>query len=298
MIKNRKENGVSTIIGVILLVAIVIILAAVVGILALGFGDNLKESSTAAVTVDDGKAKLVNAGNSEKIIVKTSEGSIKGNLTKAGETINVNSGDSIISVTEGGSESILKKVKGKDSSSLKIVEDFEEKSSSDLATASISGNPEFSVENRGGSDWANISLKNGETGAIALSNKYSGYLEGSLVGETSSVGANPYVGIGNGTTYVQTIIRNGRFIVEDSNGNQDSVNLNNRNEKKSQFKIDYSFEEGSEIQATLTTNSSTYSVSTTTSINDLNSSHQLFGIGSANFGNGSGNVYFKQFKTK
>lgn len=36
-----EDYGVSPVIGVILLVAIVVILAAIVGLLALGFGDNL-----------------------------------------------------------------------------------------------------------------------------------------------------------------------------------------------------------------------------------------------------------------
>lgn len=52
MMKNVQEKGVSPVIGVILMVAITVIIAAVVGQFVLGLGDQLNEDADAAVNFD------------------------------------------------------------------------------------------------------------------------------------------------------------------------------------------------------------------------------------------------------
>lgn len=116
MLSEKKEDSVSPVIGVILLVAIVIIIAVTIAVFLLGLGDNLKDTGTAAVNVENGGAQLINPGSSEKVIVKDKNGSIKGNLTEVGESVSVSGGDQIIAVGEDGSETLLKEVKDKNSS--------------------------------------------------------------------------------------------------------------------------------------------------------------------------------------
>lgn len=51
---NRRERAVSPVIGVILMVAITVILAAVIGVFVLGLGEDLGQSApTATVTIDN-----------------------------------------------------------------------------------------------------------------------------------------------------------------------------------------------------------------------------------------------------
>ena len=50
--ETRDDDAVSPVIGVILMVAITVILAAVIGTFVLGLGDNVQETPTAGVTVD------------------------------------------------------------------------------------------------------------------------------------------------------------------------------------------------------------------------------------------------------
>ncbi|MDZ7687346.1 MAG: type IV pilin N-terminal domain-containing protein [Halobacteriales archaeon] len=50
--ETRKNSAVSPVIGVILMVAITVILAAVIGTFVLGLGDNVQDTPSAGVTVD------------------------------------------------------------------------------------------------------------------------------------------------------------------------------------------------------------------------------------------------------
>ena len=50
--ETRNDSAVSPVIGVILMVAITVILAAVIGTFVLGLGDNVQQTPSAAVTVD------------------------------------------------------------------------------------------------------------------------------------------------------------------------------------------------------------------------------------------------------
>jgi flagellin-like protein len=60
---SERERGVSPVIGVILMVAITVILAAVIGTFVLGLGDNVNSAPQASFTCD-GDALLHNGGDS------------------------------------------------------------------------------------------------------------------------------------------------------------------------------------------------------------------------------------------
>lgn len=91
-----NDRAVSPVIGVILMVAITVILAAVVGTFVLGLGDQIGGSATAGVTVDgdnttDVTVTLTNLGTAEsvKIVYAANGTSVSGNLG-AGETLPMN----------------------------------------------------------------------------------------------------------------------------------------------------------------------------------------------------------------
>jgi flagellin-like protein len=76
---SKDERGVSPVIGVILMVAITVILAAVIGTFVLGLGDQIGGSATAGVTVDgDGSGEvtvtLTNSGTADRVDVVDSSG--------------------------------------------------------------------------------------------------------------------------------------------------------------------------------------------------------------------------------
>ena len=66
---NKNEKAVSPVIGVILMVAITVILAAVIGTFVLGLGDQVQETPTAGIDVEEDSGQLtltiVNSGNIE-----------------------------------------------------------------------------------------------------------------------------------------------------------------------------------------------------------------------------------------
>jgi flagellin-like protein len=93
---QNDDRAVSPVIGVILMVAITVILAAVIGTFVLGLGDSLGGSATAGVTVDgdnttDVTVTLTNLGTAEsvKIVYAANGTSVSGNLG-AGETLPMN----------------------------------------------------------------------------------------------------------------------------------------------------------------------------------------------------------------
>lgn len=98
--KNSKQKAVSPVVGVILMVAITVILAAVIGTFVLDLGSDVEESATAGLSIDedsegDVTATLVSLQNAESVIV-TGGGS--GNLTEVGDTVTIDSG------THGGDQ--------------------------------------------------------------------------------------------------------------------------------------------------------------------------------------------------
>ena len=123
-----NDRAVSPVIGVILMVAITVILAAVVGTFVLGLGDQIGGSATAGVTVDgdnttDVTVTLTNLGTAESVKIVDSNGmsintdtGVTGNLpmnstgasvTLDGTTPGGNSYN-IVAVGPGGEQSVLR----------------------------------------------------------------------------------------------------------------------------------------------------------------------------------------------
>lgn len=110
----KNEEGVSPVIGVILMVAITVVLAAAIGVFLTGMGDNLEENSTSGVSVQqvsDGiEVSWIDSQNSSKIVILRNGDEI-GTLSTVGgtKTVAVNEGDTVtvIGVTEDGNETVL-----------------------------------------------------------------------------------------------------------------------------------------------------------------------------------------------
>jgi flagellin-like protein len=117
---NEDDRGVSPVIGVILMVAITVILAAVIGTFVLGLGDQIGGSATAGVTIDGDNTTevtvtLTNTGTAERVdIVDSSNGSVVGNLSNTGTSIAISHGLSedrrynVVAVGPNGESSVVR----------------------------------------------------------------------------------------------------------------------------------------------------------------------------------------------
>jgi len=126
---QNDDRAVSPVIGVILMVAITVILAAVIGTFVLGLGDSLGGSATAGVTVDgdnttDVTVTLTNLGTAEsvKIVYAANGTSVSGNLgaggtlpmNRTGASVTLNSSDpggqnyNIVAAGPNGEQSVLR----------------------------------------------------------------------------------------------------------------------------------------------------------------------------------------------
>jgi flagellin-like protein len=78
-VKTENKSGVSPVIGVILMVAITVILAAVIGAFVLGFSSQLQQEASAVVTFDETDevvtVRLVSVGQADFIYVTSDPGS-------------------------------------------------------------------------------------------------------------------------------------------------------------------------------------------------------------------------------
>lgn len=107
---SGEDRGVSPVIGVILMVAITVILAAVIGAFVLGLGDGIGEEANAGVSIsgDEGDYTVtwVSQGNAETVYVgEDTDGNV---MDSVGDTVeNVNGGESVVAVTEGGQETVV-----------------------------------------------------------------------------------------------------------------------------------------------------------------------------------------------
>ena len=112
---NADDRAVSPVIGVILMVAITVILAAVIGTFVLGLGDQIGGSATAGVTVDGDNTSevtvtLTNTGTSDYVeIVDADDGSNFEylNSTGASTTVTSTGNYSVIAVGTNG-ESVVR----------------------------------------------------------------------------------------------------------------------------------------------------------------------------------------------
>ena len=103
---TSEERAVSPVIGVILMVAITVILAAVIGAFVLGLGDGIGQNPQAAVTFDDdGSGEVVvtvaSVQAADSITAEDNEGS------ESDEQENPSAGDQLTITTEGSSEGTI-----------------------------------------------------------------------------------------------------------------------------------------------------------------------------------------------
>ena len=106
------DRGVSPVIGVILMVAITVILAAVIGTFVLGLGGNIGSTATAGVSVSGDNVTLTNMGTAERVVVQGNSTSNLGNLTSVGDSVSIDGERPVdlIAVDENGEETLLRTV--------------------------------------------------------------------------------------------------------------------------------------------------------------------------------------------
>ena len=88
-----NDKGVSPVIGVILMVAVTVVLAAVIGVTVLDLGGEVSETPSAAVNYDGGNTiTVISMQNADSVnVTDASSGSEVGSATEAGQTIDVSS---------------------------------------------------------------------------------------------------------------------------------------------------------------------------------------------------------------
>lgn len=113
-----SERAVSPVIGVILMVAITVILAAVIGTFVLELGGDLGQNANAGVSVDKTNSSatvtLVDKGNVDQVNITNGTSPPAANLTNVGdtETVDFNSSDDIqvIGVLPDGTETVIRTI--------------------------------------------------------------------------------------------------------------------------------------------------------------------------------------------
>jgi flagellin-like protein len=95
------DKAVSPVIGVILMVAITVILAAVIGTFVLGLGESVSQNANAGVNVEDGNVTLTSLGsNTDGVACIQSDGSEEASISSVGVTANCSSSDSVIAYSD------------------------------------------------------------------------------------------------------------------------------------------------------------------------------------------------------
>lgn len=109
--QQLDDRGVSPVIGVILMVAITVILAAVIGSFVLGIGGDVEEAPQASLTIEDGKL-VHNGGDSlSSVTVKHSDGTSQ----------------SVTNLGPGDKEDLTTTFSSYDGDTLRVVDDSSDK---------------------------------------------------------------------------------------------------------------------------------------------------------------------------
>jgi flagellin-like protein len=101
------DEAVSPVIGVILMVAITVILAAVIGTFVLNLGDDVQANPTAGVSVDGSEVTVTSLGPSTTGVYCKEAGTP---TVGVGETITCNNQDRVIAVHEDGQEAVVREI--------------------------------------------------------------------------------------------------------------------------------------------------------------------------------------------
>ena len=91
------DKAVSPVIGVILMVAITVILAAVIGTFVLGLGESVNQNANAGVTVDNGNVTLNSLGsNADGVACIGADGTENATITTVGGSADCSTDSSVI----------------------------------------------------------------------------------------------------------------------------------------------------------------------------------------------------------
>ena len=107
-ILKGEDRAVSPVIGVILMVAITVILAAVIGTFVLGLGDNIESEVQAGVTVDGQESDTVrnvtwtSQGTAEEITIRGPDAYTEQTITEVGGSVPANETGSYSAVAVDG----------------------------------------------------------------------------------------------------------------------------------------------------------------------------------------------------
>ena len=120
--QKRIDDAVSPVVGVILMVAVTVILAAVIGSFVLDLGNNVQANPQAGVTFDqDASAgevtvQLVSMENADSVDVNRPDGSTAGTLSSVGDTVTVSAADSGgTALSDGDKITVIGHLEGKSS---------------------------------------------------------------------------------------------------------------------------------------------------------------------------------------
>lgn len=111
---DESDRAVSPVIGVILMVAITVILAAVIGTFVLGLGDNVNQSATAGVSVNGGAVTVTSLGSNTDGVYCTGSSdlldgsdSTESNYASVGDTITNCGGKNVVAVGSGDTQNAV-----------------------------------------------------------------------------------------------------------------------------------------------------------------------------------------------
>ena len=106
---KSDDRAVSPVIGVILMVAITVILAAVIGTFVLGLGEGISQGASAGVTVNESatphKVTLTSLGPGTSSVECSTGG---GNTSTVGGTFDCADGENVIAVTDEGERTVIR----------------------------------------------------------------------------------------------------------------------------------------------------------------------------------------------
>jgi flagellin-like protein len=126
---QKDDSAVSPVIGVILMVAITVILAAVIGTFVLGLGQNVQENAQAGVTFDyDGDAdelvvSVTDPGNVDALYLQLSNGTTYGPDTSPAVAASAGNRTTISSASNNDAVTVLGQVNG-ENTTIRTYEDF------------------------------------------------------------------------------------------------------------------------------------------------------------------------------
>ena len=95
------DKAVSPVIGVILMVAITVILAAVIGTFVLGLGESVNQSANAGVSVDDGTVTLTSLGsNTDGVYCINNSDGVNNTINTVGQSADCTGDNSVVAYSD------------------------------------------------------------------------------------------------------------------------------------------------------------------------------------------------------